>query len=276
MDWYVILAKSSSVLVTYLLNIIGALIILILGKIFANWFTRLVNRGMERVPGLDTTLKPLILNIIRYSIYVFVVAAVLGQFGVQTASIITVLGAAGLAIGLALQGTLSNIASGVMLILLSPLKVGEYIDAEGVAGTVVEVGLFSTNLKTFDGIYVSVPNSTLWSSTIRNYSRFPTRRIDSVVGISYEDDVDKAIEALLEVLRLESRVLENPAPKVLVDELADSSVNLKMRCWVASKDFWDVSFDLRRESKLKLESSGFTIPFPQRDVHLYSEKNSTD
>ncbi len=276
MDWYVILAKSSSVLVTYLLNIIGALIILILGKIFANWFTRLVNRGMERVPGLDTTLKPLILNIIRYSIYVFVVAAVLGQFGVQTASIITVLGAAGLAIGLALQGTLSNIASGVMLILLSPLKVGEYIDAEGVAGTVVEVGLFSTNLKTFDGIYVSVPNSTLWSSTIRNYSRFPTRRIDSVVGISYEDDVDKAIEALLEVLRLESRVLENPAPKVLVDELADSSVNLKMRCWVASKDFWDVSFELRRESKLKLESSGFTIPFPQRDIHLYSEKNPID
>ncbi len=276
MDWYVILAKSSSVLVTYLLNIIGALIILILGKIFANWFTRLVNRGMERVPGLDTTLKPLILNIIRYSIYVFVVAAVLAQFGVQTASIITVLGAAGLAIGLALQGTLSNIASGVMLILLSPLKVGEYIDAEGVAGTVVEVGLFSTNLKTFDGIYVSVPNSTLWSSTIRNYSRFPTRRIDSVVGISYEDDVDKAIEALLEVLRLESRVLENPAPKVLVDELADSSVNLKMRCWVASKDFWDVSFELRRESKLKLESSGFTIPFPQRDVHLYSEKNPID
>ncbi len=276
MDWYVILAKSSSVLVTYLLNIIGALIILILGKIFANWFTRLVNRGMERVPGLDTTLKPLILNIIRYSIYVFVVAAVLAQFGVQTASIITVLGAAGLAIGLALQGTLSNIASGVMLILLSPLKVGEYIDAEGVAGTVVEIGLFSTNLKTFDGIYVSVPNSTLWSSTIRNYSRFPTRRIDSVVGISYEDDVDKAIEALLEVLRLESRVLENPAPKVLVDELADSSVNLKMRCWVASKDFWDVSFELRRESKLKLESSGFTIPFPQRDVHLYSEKNPID
>tara|TARA_Y100000588_G_scaffold275673_1_gene291943 strand:+ start:797 stop:1627 length:831 start_codon:yes stop_codon:yes gene_type:complete len=276
LDWYVILAKSSSVLVTYLLNIIGALIILILGKIFANWFTRLVNRGMERVPGLDTTLKPLILNIIRYSIYVFVVAAVLGQFGVQTASIITVLGAAGLAIGLALQGTLSNIASGVMLILLSPLKVGEYIDAEGVAGTVVEVGLFSTNLKTFDGIYVSVPNSTLWSSTIRNYSRFPTRRIDSVVGISYEDDVDKAIEALLEVLRLESRVLENPAPKVLVDELADSSVNLKMRCWVASKDFWDVSFELRRESKLKLESSGFTIPFPQRDIHLYSEKNPID
>ena len=276
MDWYVILAKSSSVLVTYLLNIIGALIILILGKIFANWFTRLVNRGMERVPGLDTTLKPLILNIIRYSIYVFVVAAVLAQFGVQTASIITVLGAAGLAIGLALQGTLSNIASGVMLILLSPLKVGEYIDAEGVAGTVVEVGLFSTNLKTFDGIYVSVPNSTLWSSTIRNYSRFPTRRIDSVVGISYEDDVDKAIEALLEVLRLESRVLENPAPKVLVDELADSSVNLKMRCWVASKDFWDVSFELRRESKLKLESSGFTIPFPQRDIHLYSEKNPID
>jgi len=276
LDWYVILAKSSSVLVTYLLNIIGALIILILGKIFANWFTRLVNRGMERVPGLDTTLKPLILNIIRYSIYVFVVAAVLAQFGVQTASIITVLGAAGLAIGLALQGTLSNIASGVMLILLSPLKVGEYIDAEGVAGTVVEVGLFSTNLKTFDGIYVSVPNSTLWSSTIRNYSRFPTRRIDSVVGISYEDDVDKAIEALLEVLRLESRVLENPAPKVLVDELADSSVNLKMRCWVASKDFWDVSFELRRESKLKLESSGFTIPFPQRDVHLYSEKNPID
>ena len=276
MNWYGILEKSSSILLTYLLNIIGAICILILGKIFVNWFARIINRGMERIPGLDPTLKPLILNIIRYSIYVFVVAAVLAQFGVQTASIITVLGAAGLAIGLALQGTLSNIASGVMLILLSPLKVGEYIDAEGVSGTVVEIGLFSTNLKTFDGIYVSVPNSTLWSSTIRNYSRFPTRRIDSVVGISYEDNVDNAIATLLELLESESRILASPSPKVLVDELADSSVNLKMRCWVASKDFWDVSFDLKRESKLKLESSGFTIPFPQRDIHFYSEKKSTD
>ena len=275
MDLYGLLEKSSSVLLSYLLNIIGAIVILILGKIFANWFARIVDRGMERVPGLDPTLKPLVLNILRYSIYVFVVAAVLAQFGVQTASIITVLGAAGLAIGLALQGTLSNIASGVMLILLSPLKVGEYIDAEGAAGTVVEIGLFSTNLKTFDGIFVSVPNSTLWSSTIKNYSRFPTRRIDSVVGISYEDDVDKATAMLLEVLESESRILSNPSPKVLVDELADSSVNLNMRCWVVSKDYWDVSFDLKRESKLKLESNGFTIPFPQRDIHLYPDKDQS-
>ncbi|MED5579547.1 MAG: mechanosensitive ion channel domain-containing protein [Nitrospinota bacterium] len=275
MDLYGLLEKSSSVLLSYLLNIIGAIVILILGKIFANWFARIVDRGMERVPGLDPTLKPLVLNILRYSIYVFVVAAVLAQFGVQTASIITVLGAAGLAIGLALQGTLSNIASGVMLILLSPLKVGEYIDAEGVAGTVVEIGLFSTNLKTFDGIFVSVPNSTLWSSTIKNYSRFPTRRIDSVVGISYEDDVDKAIAMLLEVLESEPRILSNPSPKVLVDELADSSVNLNMRGWVVSKDYWDVSFDLKRESKLKLESNGFTIPFPQRDIHLYPDKDQS-
>ena len=273
MDWFGILEKSSSILLTYLLNIIGAICILILGKIFVNWFAGIIDRAMERIPGLDPTLKPLILNIIRYSIYVFVVATVLAQFGVQTASIITVLGAAGLAIGLALQGTLSNIASGVMLILLSPLKVGEYIDAEGVSGTVVEIGLFSTNLKTFDGIYVSVPNSTLWSSTIKNYSRFPTRRIDSVVGISYENNVDNAIATLLELLESEPRILASPSPKVLVDELADSSVNLKMRCWVASKDFWDVSFDLKKESKLKLESSGFTIPFPQRDIHLYPEKN---
>jgi len=275
LDLYGLLEKSSSVLLSYLLNIIGAIVILILGKIFANWFARIVDRGMERVPGLDPTLKPLVLNILRYSIYVFVVAAVLAQFGVQTASIITVLGAAGLAIGLALQGTLSNIASGVMLILLSPLKVGEYIDAEGAAGTVVEIGLFSTNLKTFDGIFVSVPNSTLWSSTIKNYSRFPTRRIDSVVGISYEDDVDKATAMLLEVLESESRILSNPSPKVLVDELADSSVNLNMRCWVVSKDYWDVSFDLKRESKLKLESNGFTIPFPQRDIHLYPDKDQS-
>lgn len=262
------LLNGGEVLVNYALNLIGAVLLLIIGWIVANWARNVVRRSLERMTRIDVTLKPLIVEVCRYLILVFVVIAVLARFGVQTTSIIAVLGAAGLAVGLALQGTLSNIAAGVMLLLLGPVKVGEYIDAEGIAGTVDEIGLFTTLMRTYDGVYLSVPNSNLWNRTIKNYSRLPTRRIDLVVGVSYGDDLSKALEVLGGLLREDTRVLPEPTPQVLVKELSDSAVNLNLRCWVNRSDFWDVTFDTTKAAKLRLDAHGITIPFPQRDVHL--------
>lgn len=205
----------------------------------------------------------------RYGVLILVVIAVLARFGVQTASVITILGAAALAIGLALQGTLSNIAAGFMLLLLRPFRVGEYIDAEGVAGTVTEIGLFTTQIRTFDGVFVSAPNSKLWNSTIRNYSRLPTRRIDLAVGVGYADDIEKGMSVLLDLLKADSRVLAEPAPELMVETLGESAVNLNMRCWVGRGDYWAVLFDMTQGAKAALETAGLTIPFPQRDVHLH-------
>ncbi len=199
--------------------------------------------------------------------------AVLARLGIQTTSIIAVLGAAGLAIGLALQGTLQNIAAGIMLLILRPFKVGDYIDAGGTAGTVDEIGLFTTDMTTFDGIYLSVPNSSLWNTSILNYTRLPTRRLDIPVGIAYEDDVEKALSLLLEKLRTDSRVLADPEPQVMVTALGESSVDLNLRCWSLREDFWALRFDLNKNAKLWLDSAGISIPFPQRDVHLISANN---
>ncbi|HZD26364.1 MAG TPA: mechanosensitive ion channel family protein, partial [Alphaproteobacteria bacterium] len=168
-----------------------------------------------------------------------------------------------------LQGTLQNIAAGVMLLFLRPFKVGDYIDAEGIAGTVNVIGLFTTDLTTFDGVYRSVPNSNLWNRAILNYSRNPTRRVDVTIGISYSDDAEGALAALLELIRDEPRVLPDPPPQTMVLALADSSVNVNMRCWTKREDYWNLLFDLHRLGKLRLEAAGYTIPFPQRDVHFY-------
>jgi len=194
---------------------------------------------------------------------------VLAQFGVQTTSIIAVLGAAGLAIGLAMQGTLQNIAAGVMLLFLRPFRINDYIDAEGIAGTVDEVGLFTTHMHTYDGVYQEVPNSQLWNRTIKNYSRLPTRRLDVIVGIAYSDDMDTAQNVLLNLLREDKRVHTDPEPQVLVSELGDSAVNLNLRCWTNADDYWGLLFDTTKAAKQRLDAAGISIPFPQRDVHLY-------
>ncbi|NDA15011.1 MAG: mechanosensitive ion channel family protein [Gammaproteobacteria bacterium] len=210
---------------------------------------------------------------LRYAIIAITLVAVLARLGIQTTSIIAVLGAAGLAIGLALQGTLQNIAAGIMLLILRPFKVGDYIDAGGTAGTVDEIGLFTTDMTTFDGIYLSVPNSALWNTSILNYTRLPTRRLDIPVGIAYEDDVEKAMALLLEKLRADSRVLSDPEPQVMVTALGESSVDLNLRCWSVREDFWALKFDLNKNSKLWLDAAGISIPFPQRDVHLIASKD---
>ena len=251
------------------LDLVGALVLLIAGWIVAGWTRRGVRRVVDRVPHLDETLKPVIASVARYGILILVVIAILAQFGVQTTSIIAVLATAGLAIGLALQGTLQNIAAGIMLLFLRPFRIGDYIDAEGLAGTIDEIGLFTTTMHTYDGVYLQVPNAHLWNHAIRNYSRLPTRRLDIVVGISYADDIDKTQAVLMDLLENDARVHGDPAPEVMVTELAESSVNLNLRCWTDAGNYWSLRFDLTKAAKQRLDAEGITIPFPQRDVHLY-------
>ena len=256
-------------LASYALDAVGALVILLVGWWIAGRTQYLVRRALDRVPRIDDTLKPFLSSSVRYFVIVITFVAVLAEFGVQTTSIIAVLGAAGLAIGLALQGTLQNIAAGIMLLVLRPFRVGEYIDAGGVSGTVDAINLFTTDMTTYDGIYRSVPNAELWNRNILNYSRNPTRRLDIPVGIAYEDDVEQALDLLLSHLSQDTRVLPDPEPQVLVTGLGDSSVDLTLRCWTNRTDFWPLRFELNKKVKLWLDAAGVSIPFPQRDVHLY-------
>ena len=254
--------------VPYGLNLVGAIVLLIGGWIVAGWARRGALRLLDRAPDLDEALKPVIASVARYAILILVVIAVLAGFGVETTGLIAVVGTAGLAIGLALQGTLQNIAAGIMLLFQRPFGVGDYIDADGLAGSIDEIGLFTTRMHTYDGIYLQVPNARLWNHAIKNYSRLPTRRLDIIVGISYADDIDKAQAALMDLLENDARALGDPAPQVTVSELAESSVNLNLRCWTERGDYWGLRFDLNKATKQRLDAEGITIPFPQRDVHL--------
>ena len=250
------------------LDLLGAVLILIVGWWAAGRAAALVRHSLKNTKFVDATLKPLASSIVRYVILIFVIVAVLSNFGVETTSIIAVLGAAGLAIGLALQGTLSNIAAGVMILILRPLKIDEFVEAGSISGTVVEITLFTTLLKTPDGVFISAPNSQIWNSAIKNYSRNPTRRLDIKVGIAYDDDVDAALEFLKNLVASDERVLKDPEPMSFVATLGESSVDLTARGWVATSEFWPTFFDLTRKSKTELEAAGFSIPFPQRDLHV--------
>jgi len=250
------------------LDLLGAILILIVGWWVAGRAAALVRHSLRNAKFVDTTIKPLAASIVRYVILIIVLIAVLSNFGVQTASIIAVLGAAGLAIGLALQGTLSNIAAGVMILVLRPLKVDEFVEAGSVSGTVVEITLFTTLFKTADGVFISAPNSQIWNSAIKNYSRNPTRRLDIKVGISYDDDVDAALDFLKNLVASDPRVLKDPEPMSFVATLGESSVDLTARGWTNTADFWVTFWDLSRRSKTELEAAGFSIPFPQRDLHI--------
>ncbi len=256
--------------VEYGLEIVGAIVLLIIGWTLAGWVRRVVRHGLDRVPRMDETLKPFLAKLVWYVIMIFVLVAVLNQFGVQTTSLIAVLGAAGLAIGLALQGTLANVASGVMLLLLRPFNVGDYVDAGGIAGTVVEIGMFNTEIKTRKGLCLIVPNKIVWESPITNFTRNPTRRFDLPVGIGYDDDVDDALTLLMGLMRDNAQVLDDPEPLVMVEELGDNAVIINLRGWSKSDDYWNAVWALKRDMKVELQKAGYTIPFPQRDVHIVS------
>lgn len=255
-------------LTTYGLDVVGAVLILVVGWIVAGWAGRATRAAAERTKWMDATLKPLAVSITRYLVLIITVVAVLNQFGVETTSVIAVLGAAGLAIGLALQGTLSNVAAGVMILMLRPFKIGDYIEAGGMAGTVKEVGLFGTELATPDNVFISVPNSSILSGAISNYSHHDTRRIDIVVGIGYGADIDQAFDVLGTLTRADDRVMKDPAVHLSVRALGASSVDIGVRFWVAAADYWNVLFDLNKGVKQSLDAAGIEIPFPQRVIEI--------
>jgi small conductance mechanosensitive channel len=257
--------KIMEISVTYGLEIIGAILILIAGRIGAGIARKIVRRALAK-----TNVEPTIVGFTGQFVYIIVmvvaVLASLAKFGVQTTSFVAVLGAAGFAIGLALQGTLSHFAAGVLLLVFRPIKVGDFIDAGGVMGTVKEIRLFTTIMATPDNVHMVVPNSKIFNDIIKNFSVNETRRIDLTVGIGYGDSIDRAMEVLLEVMRADDRIIREPAPQIVVSDLGDSSVNLLVRCWTKRADFWPVKCDLTKNVKENLDIQGIEIPFPQRVV----------
>lgn len=252
-------------------SLISAALLLIAGWWFAGWMSRTLRRVIDA--RIDPSLRTVLVAIVRYSILIMTVVAVLGQLGVQTTSVLAALGAAGLAIGLALQGTLANIAAGMMLLWLRPFKVGDYIDTGAFAGTVQEIGLFASHLHSWDGIFQFVPNSQLWNTRLINYSRLSTRLIDLHFGVGYGDDLAKGRRVLMEMATADARVHRDPAPVTFVHELGDSAVVLALRVWAANDDYWTLLREFNEKGKLALEAAGLSIPFPQRDVHLYPTEN---
>jgi small conductance mechanosensitive channel len=249
------------------LQVIGAIVLLIVGRWAASLVRRSVRRALEK-GKLDAALVPFFSSMAYYVVLIVVIIAVLQLFGIQTTSLVAVVGAAGLAIGLALQGTLSNFAAGVMLMVFRPFKLGDYVEVGGAAGGVKEVGIFTTTLNTPDNVMVMIPNAAVYGEVIKNYSANATRRVDLVMGIAYGDDIEKAIEVISSTVSGDSRVLADPAPTIAVAELGDNSVNLVVRPWCAGSDYWPLRFDLTRALKENLEAGGCSIPYPQRDVHV--------
>jgi len=252
----------------YGIKIVGAIAILVLGRIAVGILTGIVRRLMKR-GKVDETLTKFVVSLTRIALMVFVIIAAISTLGVQTTSFIAVIGAAGLAIGFALQGSLANFASGVMLIIFRPFRAGDFVEAGGTNGAVEAVYIFNTILKTPDNKKVIIPNSKVTGDNIVNYSAKDERRVDLVFGIGYGDDIRKAKQILEQIVGSDERVLKDPVPTVAVSELADSSVNFVVRPWVKTADYWSVYFDLTEKVKLTFDEQGISIPFPQRDVHLH-------
>jgi small conductance mechanosensitive channel len=265
-------ANHSTVLIDIGYNILLAVGIFLASILVARGVKRFIRRADDHLEKLDATLVPVLSTSAAYMIYIVGFVIILDIFGVNTASIITLLGAAGLAIGFALKDTLSNIAAGIMLLILRPFKVGDFIEFGSTMGTIKEINLFTTILETFDGLYISAPNGQIWSSTIKNYNRNDKRRLDVGVGISYGDSIDTGLKVLQRIIATEPRFLQEPAPpQTMVISLADSSVNLQLRGWTSTDDYWQALFDLNKRVKEEVELAGLNIPFPQMDVHLIKD-----
>jgi len=263
-----LLVKMQGWFVFYGLKVIAAVLILIIGRYVAKALRALIERMMGKT-SLDATLVSFVASLCYVLIMAFVIIAALGKLGVQTASFVVVLGSAGLAIGLALQGSLANFAAGVMMVIFKPFKVGDYIEGGGVAGVVELIGIFTTELKTPDNRKIIVPNAKITGDNIINYSAKEIRRVDIVAGVSYSDDLDKVKRVLQDILARDDRILKDPAPTIGVLELADSSVNFAVRPWVKTAQYWDVFFALQETIKKTFDAEGIRIPFPQQDVHIH-------
>jgi small conductance mechanosensitive channel len=263
------LRQAGELAVAYSFSFVGAILLLVVGYFIAGLVERWLYAGLGRVRGFDETLRKFFSKTARYTILVLVGITVLAQFGVQTASIIAALGAIGLAVGLALQGTLQNIAAGIMLLALRPFRVGEYIQTVdgSVAGTIEEIGLFATELKTLDGLFVMAPNSSLWNTPVTNYTRNARRMVELVIGIGYDDDIGLAQRTMIETIKADERVLADPEPTAFVDMLDASTVNVKTRFWTATSNWFATKTDLTRTLKEAFDAAGISIPFPQQEVH---------
>ena len=259
------------ILGSYAFSLVMALLIFIIGKWAVNKIVTLLGKVLRKVKGMDETLIKFLENIVYYALMIVVLLTALGKLGVETTSFLAILGAAGLAIGLALKDSLGNFASGVMIIMFKPFKVGDVVTAAGVTGSVSEVGIFNSVFTTPDNQKIIIPNGAITSGSITNINANDTRRVDLVVGIGYEDDIKKTKDVLNDIISSHEKVLLDKGITVAVSELADSSVNFVVRAWVKTPDYWDVKFNLTETIKLRFDEEGISIPFPQQDVHHYNK-----
>ena len=266
-DLYKIFEQSQGLIVEYSLKIFAALAIYVIGRLIAKLIAKGILKALK-IRHIDDTVASFIHNLSYGALYVFVIIAALSQLGIQTASFITVIGAAGLAIGLALQGSLSNFASGVLMIIFRPFKIGDYVEAGGKAGTIEDIQIFCTRLKTPDNKVVIIPNSAIMDDSIVNYSTKEMRRVDLKIGVSYDAYLPDVKALLTKIVESNERVLHTEGYRIAVLELADSSVNFVVRVWAKTPEYWDVHFELTESIKLALDENNITIPFPQMDIHL--------
>lgn len=267
--------NNQDLIIGYGINIVVAIVIFIVGK----WLSKVVSNAITKVmkhKGVDSTVSSFVGSIVYGLAFALTIIVTISQLGFNTTSLVAILGAAGLAVGLALQGSLSNFASGVLLIMFRPFKSGDFVEVGGVAGVVEEILIFSTTLKTGDNKTVIIPNGNITGGTITNYSTKPTRRIDLVIGVGYDANLAQAKEILSKVVHADERVLEEPGVTIGVSELADSSVNFVVRPWVKSSDYWPTYFDLLENIKVALDDAGIEIPFPQMSVHVNKEEKNED
>lgn len=259
----------------FAVNVVIALLIFFGGRIVAKMLVGALHKVMQR-NGVDQILETFVCNLAFWILMVFVIIATINQIGIQTTSLIAIMGAAGLAIGLALQGSLSNFAAGVLIVIFRPYRVGDFVEAAGVSGVVEEVQILTTMMRTTDNKKIIVPNGEIMSSIITNYSANDTRRVDMTIGVSYEDDLDKVRSTLEELVAADERVLAEPACLIAVSALADSSVNFIVRPWVRTENYWPVMYSLTEAIKKRFDQDGISFPFPQRDVHLYQENGGDE
>ena len=260
--------SHSETIITLGYKVVLALAILVASALIARSVKKAIKNSKSPLKKVDETLLPLLSSIAGYLVYIIAGLFILDIFGVNTASLIALMGAAGLAIGLALKNTLSNIAAGIMLLILRPFKIGDFVDASGTLGTVNEINLFTTIFKTTDGLYIASPNGKVWGGNIKNFTRNGKRRMDIVVGISYADSIDVGLNVLKEFAESESRLLAEPAPKVMVTSIGESAVNIQLRAWAVNGDYWQTVWDLNKRVKEAIEGAGLSIPFPQRTLHI--------
>jgi len=263
-----LLKYHSAIILPLVKNLVVAIIILIIGLSLSKGARKLIHKANSRLSQSDGTAIPLLQTVIHYGIIIICIIIILNIFGVSTASLIAILGAAGVTVALALKDTLGNIASGIVLIFLGTFRKGEYVEFGLFSGTVKEINLFTTILETPDGIYISAPNSSIWGSPLKNYSRNGKRRMELSVGISYSDSVDTAFQVMRGIINAESRFLKDPVPEVFLQSLDDNSVKITIRAWASNQNYWNIYWEMNKTIKAKIEEAGLHIPFPQRDIHI--------